>query len=92
LSESRKLCGPGTTERISSLLAQFGLPVSIPAQIPVEGLQNALNLDKKAVATGLRLILLKAIGEAIIDSDSHSNDIIEAIKQSLDLKKAVSTE
>ena len=92
LSESRRLCGPGTTERISSLLAKFGLPVSIPAQIPVAGLQNALNLDKKAVATGLRLILLKAIGDAFIDNDSHSSDIIKAMEHCLDLKKTDSTE
>lgn len=84
LSESRGLCGSGTVERLSTLLSRFDLPVGIPPLTSVDDMQQALNLDKKAVASGLRLILLKAIGEAIIDNNSHPEEIINAITQSMD--------
>jgi 3-dehydroquinate synthase len=84
LSESRGLCSPGTTGRLSSLLTRFGLPVTIPAESSLDGLRNALDLDKKALASGLRLILLTDIGRAIINNDSHPDDIISVMSQSRD--------
>jgi 3-dehydroquinate synthase len=82
LSESRGLCGAGTTGRISGLLTGFGLPVNIPARISPNGLCKALQLDKKAIASGLRLILLQAIGHAVVNSDSSQDEIIKAMEQS----------
>jgi 3-dehydroquinate synthase len=84
LSESRGLCDPGTTERVSALLSCFGLPLKIPARISIDGLYEALKLDKKAIATGLRLILLNAIGQAVVDSGSSQSEIIAAMEQSQD--------
>jgi len=78
------LCPPGTTGRISALLTRFGLPVTMPADSSIEGLRDALDLDKKAVASGLRLILLTGIGRAIINDDSHADEIITVIRQSMD--------
>jgi 3-dehydroquinate synthase len=92
LSESRKLCATGAVKRISDLLSGFGLPTALPADISLEGLQDALNLDKKAVASGLRLILLTAIGEAIIDNDSEPLEIIAAMEQSLEPGRSGTTE
>jgi len=79
LSESRGMCDPGTTERLSALLSRFSLPVSIPAELSTEKLASALTLDKKAVASGLRLVLLNAIGEAVIDSESTNEQILDAM-------------
>lgn len=84
LSEARGLCPPGAVERLSALLERFSLPVSIPGGIPAAKLFAALTLDKKAVASGLRLVLLKAIGEAVVDSDSSQREIEQAIHDSLD--------
>jgi len=84
LSELRGLCRQGTTGRISALLTRFRLPVNIPAQSSLGGLRDALELDKKALASGLRLILLTDIGRAIINDDSHPDEIISVIRQSLD--------
>ncbi|MBT8049059.1 MAG: 3-dehydroquinate synthase [Xanthomonadales bacterium] len=92
LSESRKLCRPGTAQRISSLLSRFGLPVTIPAGISISGLQGALDLDKKAVASSLRLILLNRIGDAIIDKGSRPQEIITAMENSLDPARSGHTE
>jgi len=88
LSESRGLCGPGATERIRGLLTRFSLPVSVPARISINGLCRALELDKKAIASGLRLILLRAIGQAMVDSDSSRDEITTAMEQSRDLNQA----
>lgn len=92
LSEIRGLCRPGTASRLSSLLSCFNLPVSLPAQSSEEGLLTALQLDKKAVASGLRLILLTEIGKAILDDNSHRDEIISAIQQSLGQTRASTPE
>jgi len=84
LSESTGLCDQGATERVSALLSQFSLPVRIPAGISINGLLDALELDKKAIASGLRLILLNAIGHAMVDSNSSQDEIITAMEQNLD--------
>jgi 3-dehydroquinate synthase len=80
LSEGRGLCPDGTSKRLAQLLLRFGLPVQIPADIPVEGLARALELDKKALASGLRLILLEAIGSARVDDRSSESEIIGAMR------------
>lgn len=84
LSESRGLCSPGTATRLATLLERFELPVQIPARSSLERLSDALELDKKALTSGLRLILLKGIGQAIINNDSDPNEIMAAMKQSLE--------
>jgi 3-dehydroquinate synthase len=83
LSESRGLCELGAAGRISSLLESFGLPVSLPAQTSMDSMLGALNLDKKAIASGLRLILLKSIGHAVVDNESTLEEIIQIMQQSL---------
>jgi 3-dehydroquinate synthase len=79
LSESRGLCDPGTTDRLATLLVKCGLPVRIPSDLSVEGLAGALELDKKAVASGLRLILLEAIGSARVDDRCEEQQIVDAM-------------
>jgi 3-dehydroquinate synthase len=82
LSEARSLCPEGTTARLAGALSAFGLPVQQAPEIAVSQLLEALALDKKALASGLRLILLKAIGEAFVDNNSRRDDIIAALEQS----------
>ena len=84
LSEKRGLCDPGTTDRLSKLLQCFGLPVKIPRSLATERLYSALALDKKAIASGLRLVLLNSIGDAVIDSSSTHDEIADALDGSLD--------
>ena len=82
LSESRDLCEAGTAESLSVLLKKFDLPVLIPSDMSVDRLATALKLDKKAIASGLRLVLLNAIGEAVVDQESSAEQILNAIKES----------
>jgi 3-dehydroquinate synthase len=83
LSEIRGLCQTGTTERLETLLRILGLPVKQPANIRINDLTKALALDKKALVSGLRLILLKAMGHAVVDSRSSEDDILAAMKHSV---------
>ena len=83
LSENRGLCPPGATLRLKTLLETFNLPVSIPADTDMAGMAEALKLDKKAVASGLRLILLNSLGSAQVDQDSSTEDIMQAMNESL---------
>lgn len=80
LSEARGLCPAGTSGRLAELLRCCGLPVRIPGDVPVDGLARSLELDKKAMASGLRLILLDAIGSARIDGASSEREIIDAMR------------
>lgn len=80
LSEARTLCPSGAAGRLARLLAALGLPVRIPADLPADRLARALELDKKALASGLRLILLRNIGEAVVDGDSTETQILAALR------------
>jgi 3-dehydroquinate synthase len=82
LSAARGLCPTDSAERIAALLDRFGLPVRLPPDLSIEGLGRALELDKKALASGIRLILLRAIGDALIDADSSEGDIVAAMRDS----------
>jgi len=82
LSEARSLCATGLADRLTALLQRLGLPVRLPADLPVEAMTNALDLDKKALASGLRLVLLNRIGSAIVDGDSTQDEIIAAMQNS----------
>jgi 3-dehydroquinate synthase len=84
LSEMRSLCPVGPADRLAGLLRRLGLPVRIPKDLPVQDLARALDLDKKALASGLRLILLGAIGSATIDGSSSERDIIAALRDNRD--------
>jgi len=80
LSEARALCPPGSAGRLARLLAALDLPVRIPADLPTDRLARALELDKKALVSGLRLILLRDIGQAVVDGDSSEAQILSALR------------
>lgn len=77
LSEQRGLCPTGTAARLGRLLQALGLPIELPEHVSNAAMMDALELDKKAVAGGLRLILLQQAGHAVI-SDNSSRLQIEA--------------
>lgn len=81
LSEQRGLCPTGTAARLDRLLRALGLPTELPGHVSNAALLDALELDKKAVAGGLRLILLQQAGNAVIN-DGSSRQQIEAAMDS----------
>lgn len=59
-----------TAVRIRAVLEEnFGMPVLPPADIPVERYLDLMLSDKKAEFGKIRFVLLKGIGEAVIEGD-----------------------
>jgi len=79
LSESRRLCPAGVSQRLSELLTALGLPVAVPDGIETNAIIEAMALDKKVLAGQLRLILLNAPGSAVIDTGSSEQEIRAAL-------------
>ena len=61
--------------RLSRLLERFGLPVTLPAGLDADALLARMQLDKKANARGLRLVLWDGIGQARIVAGVAAADI-----------------
>jgi 3-dehydroquinate synthase len=56
-------------ERTASLLRRADLPVAPPPEMSESQFLDLMAVDKKAVDSGLRLILLEAIGTAVVTAD-----------------------
>lgn len=80
LSELRGLCPAGVANRIRKLLQDFNLPVDLPESVSSAAMIAALELDKKAIAIGTRLILLEGVGKALIDDASTREEMAAAIE------------
>ena len=55
--------------RIETVLAAAGLPTAPPATAPAARIHDLMYRDKKMSAGALRLVLLKDIGHAVLESD-----------------------
>lgn len=67
--------------RLKSLLGNFGLPVSWPADVSAKDAFEAMAMDKKALDSGLRLILVNKVGRAYVHNDGIERDIVRAIEE-----------
>lgn len=63
---------PAEAQRIKSLIAAFGLPVSA-LQPGVNEMLQAMGMDKKVVDGTLRLVLAVSIGQALVTRDIDSS-------------------
>ena len=78
LGEALGRTQPGTTKRVESLLAAYGLPTR-PGSIPrpsVRRLLEAMSRDKKKGPGGIRWVFLAKVGEAIV-SDGVPRGLVE---------------
>ena len=55
--------------RTTDLVARGGLPTEPPAEMSAERFLELMAVDKKVIDGTLRLVLLKAIGEAVVTAD-----------------------
>ena len=69
-----------TVQRTKQLLQQAGLPTSPPAEMNEAQFMNLMAIDKKVVAGELRLVLLKAIGDAIVTGDYQAELLGETLR------------
>ena len=80
LSERLGLCPEGNAGRLDRLLDSLGLDTQWPGDVDPETAVDAMAMDKKALETGLRLILLDDIGRARIHPQCDRRDILRAIQ------------
>ena len=67
---------------ITAMIQQANLPVHAPAELDVERFMELMSVDKKVIDGVLRLVLLKAIGHAVITNDYSRQQLADAIKSS----------
>jgi 3-dehydroquinate synthase len=66
-------------QRVKALLQSAGLPVSPPAELDATRMLQLMSVDKKVAAGKLRLVLLRAIGSAVLSGDVPAS----ALRQTL---------
>ena len=71
-----------TVERTTRLIAQAKLPIHAPNDLSIEQFIELMSVDKKVMDGVLRLVLLKAVGHAIITDDYTREQLITAIQSS----------
>lgn len=64
-------------ERVQALLASAHLPVTAPATMTLEQFLDVMIRDKKNVAGKIRLVLLKALGEAVV-TEQVASELLQA--------------
>lgn len=79
LSARMGLCSTDVEVRTRSLLERLGLDTSIPDSLEPEELLEAMRLDKKAVAGGLRFVLLEDIGRSRVVPGVDEGDVLEVL-------------
>jgi 3-dehydroquinate synthase len=81
LSVRMGLCAPELLERLTRLLRTLGLPTAL--EEPLDGIRDALLMDKKAVAGRLRFILAEGLGRVSIRDDVPSQLVAAIIEEGL---------
>ncbi|MDH3980006.1 MAG: 3-dehydroquinate synthase [Gammaproteobacteria bacterium] len=64
-------------ERTAQLISTAGLPTAPPAEMSTQQFLDLMAVDKKALDSGLRLVLLKSIGNAVVTAD-YQSDLLAA--------------
>ena len=84
LSERMGWLAPEARARIEALLARAGLPTAPPPELSPARLRELMAVDKKVQRGRLRLVLLRAIGEAAVTADFDEADlsaVLEAARE-----------
>jgi 3-dehydroquinate synthase len=68
MSSACGLLDAADAERVRQLVLRAGLPGRIDAVTPAAALEH-MKIDKKVLGGRLRLVLLRAIGEAVVTAD-----------------------
>jgi len=84
LSALRGWLDGAAVARLAALLEALGLPTAVPVGMQVEDFSQLMLRDKKVLDGQLRLVLLGAIGEAMVVADTPSALLLEAIAKSLE--------
>ena len=66
-------------KRSIDLLSRAGLPVSPPANISLEQYLDVMAIDKKTLDGKIRLVLLRALGEAFVSADYSRENLQQTL-------------
>ncbi|WP_346838513.1 3-dehydroquinate synthase [Microbulbifer sp. SAOS-129_SWC] len=80
LSQLRGTIDAELVQRLRRLLTLAGLPCAAPAEMTVAQFVDAMAVDKKVVDGRLRLVLLRALGDAEIVNDTPRDLLVEALQ------------
>jgi 3-dehydroquinate synthase len=67
--------------RVETLVRRAGLPVRPPAEMRPQDFMELMSLDKKVAGGKLRLVLLRAIGDAVLSSDFDPQALAQTLAQ-----------
>ena len=70
-------------DRTRAILQKAGLPLTGPASMTVEQFLQAMAVDKKNIHGRIRLVLLKALGQAVVTEDFDQALMRAAIKDNI---------
>lgn len=73
------LCNEDVAHRVADLLARLGLDTGAPVDLGAEALLEAMEMDKKADAGGLRLVLPEAVGQCRVVRDVPRADLLAVL-------------
>jgi 3-dehydroquinate synthase len=68
--------------RVESLFRRAALPIEAPATIDAETFLRYMGRDKKNIGGHIRLVLLKALGDAVVTSDYSAADLSATLTSS----------
>ena len=80
LSSQLGFCDSGLRKTLENLLQGFGLPIKLDKQITADELVRLMRLDKKLQSGKHRLVLMKGLGQAFIETGVEESDLLSAIK------------
>lgn len=80
LAVRQNLCDAETATRIENLLRALDLPTRIPRHMTTDAIMAAMATDKKRVASRLRFVLPRAIGDVVIVDDVTQDEISAVIE------------
>ncbi len=83
LSERLGWLDAAGVERIVRLLQRARLPTEPPGEMGVEDFLSLMAVDKKVVDSGLRLVLLRRIGEAVLTQDFTPEQLTATLSEAL---------
>lgn len=79
LSVDQLGCPAEDADALVALLQTLGLPVTLPRAVSTGELLEAMQMDKKGAASGLRLVLLARAGEARVVEDVPGDRLRDAL-------------
>lgn len=81
LSSRLDWIGRADVQRIESLLQRAHLPVRAPKALSAAQMLDLMAVDKKVEEGQLRLVLLRAIGDAVVTADFKQNALMQTLEQ-----------